>query len=195
MGDLNYRVTVSEPEAKALLVQDPKQLLEFDQLKKVIREKAAFTRYCEGDIDFPPTYKYDIGTSDFDSSEKRRAPSWCDRILYFPNPLHQDGDLAQGRWILNDVYTCDMNTKQSDHKPVAALFRAKIRSVDWSKAWKETDSIVHGQFDKLENHLIPDLSVSSNVIAFPVNGVRFSCPVTQTIVLENKVFKLKVSNY
>ncbi|KAL0932724.1 phosphatase family protein [Colletotrichum truncatum] len=59
-------------------------LLPHDQLRRIIREKKAFhDGWREGPITFLPSYKYDVGTvSLFDSSEKQRAPSWCDRILY-----------------------------------------------------------------------------------------------------------------
>ncbi|GKT67001.1 type II inositol-1,4,5-trisphosphate 5-phosphatase [Colletotrichum tofieldiae] len=59
-------------------------LLPHDQLRRVIKEKKAFhDGWREGPITFLPSYKYDVGTvSLFDSSEKQRAPSWCDRILY-----------------------------------------------------------------------------------------------------------------
>ncbi|KAL7624985.1 hypothetical protein AAE478_004199 [Parahypoxylon ruwenzoriense] len=59
-------------------------LLPHDQLKRMIKERKAFYEgWREGLITFLPTYKYDVGTVGlFDSSEKMRAPSWCDRILY-----------------------------------------------------------------------------------------------------------------
>ncbi|OAA36183.1 phosphatase family protein [Beauveria brongniartii RCEF 3172] len=59
-------------------------LLPHDQLREVIaRRKAFHDGWREGPVTFLPTYKYDIGSvALFDSSEKRRAPSWCDRILY-----------------------------------------------------------------------------------------------------------------
>ncbi|KAI2603654.1 DNase I-like protein [Hypoxylon sp. NC1633] len=59
-------------------------LLPHDQLKRIIKERKAFHEgWREGAIRFLPTYKYDVGTVGlFDSSEKQRAPSWCDRILY-----------------------------------------------------------------------------------------------------------------
>jgi phosphatidylinositol-bisphosphatase len=59
-------------------------LLPHDQLHHQIRQKKAFyDGWREGEIRFLPTYKYDIGSvSMFDSSEKKRSPSWCDRILY-----------------------------------------------------------------------------------------------------------------
>lgn len=61
-----------------------KSLLSHDQLQKQMRNRKAFhDGWREGNIDFLPTYKYDIGSVGmFDSGEKRRAPSWCDRILY-----------------------------------------------------------------------------------------------------------------
>lgn len=58
-------------------------LLPHDELQSQIRTGKAFQDWKEGPITFLPTYKYDAGSVGvFDSSEKRRAPSWCDRILY-----------------------------------------------------------------------------------------------------------------
>ena len=59
-------------------------LLPHDQLLRVMKDRRIFQDgWREGPISFLPTYKYDIGTIGlFDSSEKRRAPSWCDRILF-----------------------------------------------------------------------------------------------------------------
>ncbi|KGO77940.1 Endonuclease/exonuclease/phosphatase [Penicillium italicum] len=59
-------------------------LLPHDQLGLQQRKGAAFHKgWREGHITFLPTYKYDIGSvAVFDSSEKQRGPSWCDRILY-----------------------------------------------------------------------------------------------------------------
>ena len=59
-------------------------LLAHDQLhSQMLSRKAFHDGWREGVIDFLPTYKYDVGSVGmFDSSEKQRGPSWCDRILY-----------------------------------------------------------------------------------------------------------------
>lgn len=59
-------------------------LLPHDELHQQMTKGAAFhDGWEEGPIRFLPTYKYDVGkVGVFDSSEKRRCPSWCDRILY-----------------------------------------------------------------------------------------------------------------
>lgn len=59
-------------------------LLPHDQLLRVRKEGKMFhDGWHEGPITFLPSYKYDVGTVGlFDSSEKKRAPSWCDRIMY-----------------------------------------------------------------------------------------------------------------
>ncbi|KAK5115901.1 hypothetical protein LTR62_000357 [Meristemomyces frigidus] len=59
-------------------------LLPHDELHQQMKLRAAFyDGWREGPINFLPTYKYDAGSVGvFDSSEKKRAPSWCDRILY-----------------------------------------------------------------------------------------------------------------
>ena len=38
--------------------------------------RVAFVDYEEGPILFRPTYKYDLGTDDYDTSEKMRIPAW-----------------------------------------------------------------------------------------------------------------------
>lgn len=59
-------------------------LLSHDQLRLQQQKQKAFHEgWREGCISFLPTYKYDVGSvANFDSSEKHRGPSWCDRILY-----------------------------------------------------------------------------------------------------------------
>ena len=59
-------------------------LLPHDQLRLQQKKRKAFhDGWREGTIDFLPTYKYDVGSVGmFDSGEKKRGPSWCDRILF-----------------------------------------------------------------------------------------------------------------
>ncbi|KAK4501230.1 hypothetical protein PRZ48_007037 [Zasmidium cellare] len=59
-------------------------LLPHDELQQQMKTRKAFhDGWQEGPITFLPTYKYDPGSVGvFDSSEKKRAPSWCDRILW-----------------------------------------------------------------------------------------------------------------
>lgn len=59
-------------------------LMPHDELHQQMKKGAAFhDGWEEGPVRFLPSYKYDIGkVGVFDSSEKRRCPSWCDRILY-----------------------------------------------------------------------------------------------------------------
>ncbi|KAH6975280.1 Endonuclease/exonuclease/phosphatase [Ilyonectria sp. MPI-CAGE-AT-0026] len=59
-------------------------LLPHDQLRRMVKQRKVFhDGWREGPITFLPTYKYDVGTVGlFDTSEKQRAPSWCDRILF-----------------------------------------------------------------------------------------------------------------
>ncbi|KAI9856290.1 MAG: hypothetical protein M1824_005505 [Vezdaea acicularis] len=59
-------------------------LLPHDELRQQQKAGHVFhDGWREGPITFLPTYKYDIGSVGvFDSSEKKRNPSWCDRILF-----------------------------------------------------------------------------------------------------------------
>jgi len=79
--------------------------------------KAAFEDYEEGPLFFHPTYRYDVGTDNYDTSEKSRIPAWTDRILYRGSSL----DLS--------VYS-RAELKGSDHRPVFALMKADVRIND-----------------------------------------------------------------
>lgn len=71
------------PDAHLTLEGTIESLLKHDQLFRSRREGKAFVGFKEGKIGFLPSYKYDFGTEGtWDSSEKARAPSWCDRILW-----------------------------------------------------------------------------------------------------------------
>ena len=41
-----------------------------------------FQGFSEGLLDFAPTFKYDLFSDDYDTSEKARVPAWCDRVLW-----------------------------------------------------------------------------------------------------------------
>ena len=51
-------------------------VLDFDQLNYLKSEGFIFRGYCEDKVRFPPTYKYDPGTNQFDTSSKKRVPSY-----------------------------------------------------------------------------------------------------------------------
>ena len=71
-------------------------LLPHDQLRLQQAARKAFHEgWREGPINFLPTYKYDVGSvGTFDSSEKKRSPSWCDRILFRTRADQRDYQMA-----------------------------------------------------------------------------------------------------
>lgn len=117
LADTNYRIDLENDVVRSLAQCDEFDgLLAADQLRKVMDARFAFAGYQEGPLLFRPTYRYDLGTDTYDTSEKARIPAWTDRILY-QGPL----DLS--------VYN-RAELKSSDHKPVFALFRTVVWIVD-----------------------------------------------------------------
>ncbi|KAL9105351.1 MAG: hypothetical protein Q9227_009471 [Pyrenula ochraceoflavens] len=77
-------ITLDPRDDPASLHTTLQSLLPHDQLyDQQDRHNAFHEGWREGEINFLPTYKYDVGSIGmFDSGEKKRGPSWCDRILY-----------------------------------------------------------------------------------------------------------------
>lgn len=70
-GDLNFRLTgesTSPPEQIRNLVEQDKleELIAKDQLKLVRQQERAFTELTERTPAFPPTFKFERGTSEYD---------------------------------------------------------------------------------------------------------------------------------
>ncbi|PLW11810.1 hypothetical protein PCANC_18042 [Puccinia coronata f. sp. avenae] len=119
-GDFNYRIDaglLNNAVRQAVVDEKYDELLAADQLLEQMAAHAVFPKYTEGPITFPPTYKYDLGTDRYDTSEKMRIPAWTDRILY------QGSDLK-----LIDYSRAEL--KASDHRPVYAILETEVRLVD-----------------------------------------------------------------
>ncbi|KAJ3433733.1 hypothetical protein M0812_22699 [Anaeramoeba flamelloides] len=94
-GDLNYRIELDHDHVLKNVEEKNYQLLiKNDQLKKeiLINKNANLINFKEGEIVFPPSYKFDVGTkNNYDSSKKKRIPAYTDRILWFlDSPFNDD---------------------------------------------------------------------------------------------------------
>ncbi|EEB13064.1 Type II inositol-1,4,5-trisphosphate 5-phosphatase precursor, putative [Pediculus humanus corporis] len=172
LGDLNYRVTELDPTVvkEFLRFNNFRPILEYDQLNLQKKLKRVFDGYTEGTINFRPTYKYDTGTDNWDSSEKNRAPAWCDRILW------------KGEGVQQLVYKSHPALKISDHKPVSSLFDSKVHIIDEGKQRKTHEEVIKC-LDKMENEFLPQVTVDSNEIIY--DTVRYLEPVTKELIIAN----------
>ncbi|THG18250.1 hypothetical protein TEA_017194 [Camellia sinensis var. sinensis] len=117
LGDLNYRINLSYEKTRQLISEkDWSKLVESDQLIRELRKGCAFDGWCEGTLNFPPTYKYELNSEKYrgeDPKVGRRVPSWCDRILSFGNGLR-----------LFSYRRAEL--RLSDHRPVTASYMVEV---------------------------------------------------------------------
>ncbi|KAK2854754.1 hypothetical protein Q7C36_006623 [Tachysurus vachellii] len=172
IGDLNYRISDLEVDhVKDLILKaDFATLYNHDQLKRQMDEEAVFVGFMEGEINFQPTYKYDTGSDEWDSSEKCRVPAWCDRILW------------RGKNMKQLSYQSHMNVRNSDHKPVSSLLKIGIKVLN-EEIYKRTFEDIVRSLDKLENECIPSVSLSQREFYF--TNVKFMQHQAQTLTLHN----------
>ena len=140
-GDMNYRIDVSYDEATSLIARgDLAALAKQDQCSKERVAGRVFQepRLYEGPLAFPPTYKFDKGTSTYDSSEKKRIPAWCDRVLW--------ADASAGGVTAELLaYESVMEVCESDHKPVRQLMRVTLLACEETKKRRAVVAALSGQ--------------------------------------------------
>ena len=139
-GDMNFRVNGTRDIVDNLLRFNMHDvLMHNDQLNMLMKFNTSFSQFSEGPLNFRPTYKFRRGsgkywnifcvsaeflyswftcynTDIYDPSKKQRIPSWTDRILF---KTESDVNLLS--------YSSATEIRTSDHRPVYATFRVKIR--------------------------------------------------------------------
>jgi phosphatidylinositol-bisphosphatase len=142
-GDLNYRVDLpreyvdkciediqkcraEEPYEKTAANKEidvlMNKLLRRDQLLQTIASGRAFAGFSEAKIAFYPTFKFDKGTPDYDTSHKQRIPAWTDRILFKSSDVR----------VLE--YDSVPKAMHSDHRPVYGTFQLGWGSIQKTKS-------------------------------------------------------------
>uniref|UniRef100_A0A673B610 Synaptojanin-1 n=1 Tax=Sphaeramia orbicularis TaxID=375764 RepID=A0A673B610_9TELE len=149
-GDFNYRISLPNEEVKELIKQQNLDALTAgDQLLDQKNAGLIFRGFIEGKLDFAPTYKYDLFSDDYDTSEKCRTPAWTDRILWKRRKWNFD-KTAEEMNVVGAASTSTENEddpnypwspgtlkyygraelKTSDHRPVVAVIDVDILEVD-----------------------------------------------------------------
>ncbi|XP_036911099.1 synaptojanin-2 isoform X4 [Sturnira hondurensis] len=146
-GDFNYRIDLTYEEVFYFVKrQDWKKLLEFDQLQLQKSSGKIFKDFHEGTINFGPTYKYDVGSAAYDTSDKCRTPAWTDRVLWW-RKRHPFDRTAEEVNLLDNHLDADSKVRHtwspgtlryygraelqaSDHRPVLAIVEVEVQEVD-----------------------------------------------------------------
>ncbi|XP_076605861.1 synaptojanin-1 isoform X5 [Chaetodon auriga] len=149
-GDFNYRISLPNEEVKELIRQQNWDALTAgDQLVDQKNAGLVFRGFIEGKLDFAPTYKYDLFSEDYDTSEKCRTPAWTDRILWKRRKWNFDKtaeemnvvgasctsteneDDPDHPWSSGTLkYYGRAELKTSDHRPVVSIIDVDILEVD-----------------------------------------------------------------
>lgn len=133
-GDMNFRIEdfglhFVRESIKNRCYTD---LWQKDQLNIAKRQDPLLREFQEGPLHFPPTYKFDKNSDNYDTSEKKRKPAWTDRILwrlkrqpnagsYTPKLPVPNFSLSLRSYISHMMYTI------SDHKPVSGTFDLELK--------------------------------------------------------------------
>ena len=139
-GDFNYRIGIGNERARQLIEKrDLGTLYENDQLNIQMVHGLVFQHYSETTPTFMPTYKFNLGTDEYDSSDKARIPAWCDRILTRGDNIRQ-------------LHYDSAPLRFSDHRPVWGIFRCTINVIDQVKKDEISNELYAKRREVIGNH-------------------------------------------
>ena len=145
-GDLNSRISLdySNELIDDILKNKSKTLngdfnntLIHDQIKKYQKESSLILQMDEAPIKFSPAYKYIIGSNEYDKN-KKRIPSWTDRILF--KKFSETSPLAYNKCLLS----------LSDHQPIYGVYRIKTEEINKDKKQKIMNQIIKEKSQNLK---------------------------------------------
>ncbi|ODV97236.1 hypothetical protein PACTADRAFT_48983 [Pachysolen tannophilus NRRL Y-2460] len=120
IGDLNYRATarifnntITDNSNEDRMIDENEELIidiDKDELNLCRKNNEVFIGFDEPNVKFKPTYKYILGTQEYNM---KRIPSWCDRILY--QSYNTDSNVIVHKY---DSISISDSGLLSDHQPV-----------------------------------------------------------------------------
>ncbi|XP_039245191.1 inositol polyphosphate 5-phosphatase K isoform X3 [Pipra filicauda] len=135
-GDLNFRIADYGIHFVRESINNKRYSLlwEKDQLNMAKKTEAFLKEFIEGPLQFKPTYKFDLYSDVYDTSEKKRKPAWTDRILWRVKHLCQnaskEGEFSEEEqtiFVTLNNYVSHMSYGISDHKPVTGTFGLELK--------------------------------------------------------------------
>ncbi|WOL16129.1 type I inositol polyphosphate 5-phosphatase 13-like [Canna indica] len=195
LGDFNYRLhSITYDEARDMVSQRCFDWLrDKDQLRAEMKAGKVFQGMREGQIKFPPTYKFErhkLGLSGYDSSEKKRIPAWCDRILYRDNRSISVTECSLDCPVVSSItlYEACMDVTDSDHKPVRCIFCVEIAHPDELIRRQEYGEIIASN-DRIRSSLEESCAVPETIVS--TNNIILQNQETSTLRITNKCDKYK----
>ena len=185
LGDFNFRIGLPNDQVKPLIEQRQfTKLFEYDQLNRQMANGESFPFFDEMEIKFAPTYKFDNGTTTYDTSEKQRIPAWTDRIL----------NMSREKIIKQLYYNSCEDVIFSDHRPVSAVFKIKVHIVNQTIK-KNLANELYDSYRKNIGDINDILSNNSNVMKFFEEDKVLPPPSSeiQKWWLEGKPAKINIS--
>ncbi|KAF2841261.1 DNase I-like protein [Patellaria atrata CBS 101060] len=158
-GDLNYRIDAMPRNTVINAVRENNlgKLLERDQLLLSRKRNPGFRlrAFQEREITFAPTYKYDVGTDRYDTSEKKRSPAWCDRLLY-----RGIGRIRQLDYRRHEV-------RVSDHRPVTGRFLIRVKTISEKHRYAAREACEQ-RFEELQQRIASDIKLDYLINVFGI---------------------------
>ncbi|KAI6145171.1 DNase I-like protein [Pisolithus tinctorius] len=180
MGDLNYRINLSDSDIRAILTSYPdgdsgvQHIVAYDQLRNAIRSNEAFSHFVEHPITHFPTYRYGAGLSrDLLGYDTKRKPAWTDRIMYMPSP---DIDLKQLGYGSHPEITL------SDHQPISADFHIPVAIIN-KGTYEEHTCGLHRELSEYDQSKKPRIKVQTANLDF--GPIFYRRPTKKALVLLN----------